>query len=63
MSLKQSTESVINETIFKEIRNALAGLAYGTVAITVHNRKITQIEVSHKKRFDDIWKIEGGGGI
>ncbi len=60
MSLK---ESIINDAIIKDIRDAVGELAYGTVIITVHNSKITQIEVSQKKRFDDIWKIEGGGGI
>jgi hypothetical protein len=63
MSLKQNSESIINDAIIKDIRDAVGELAYGTVIITVHNRKITQIEVSQKKRFDDVWKIEGGGGI
>lgn len=63
MSLKQNTENIINDAIIKDIRDAVGELAYGTVIITVHNRKITQIEVSQKKRFDDVWRIEGGGGI
>jgi hypothetical protein len=39
------------------------GLEYGTVTLKVHDRKIIQVEVAQRKRFEDIWKIEEGGGI
>ena len=54
---------IINDSIIKDISGAVEKLLYGTVVITVHNGKITQIEIAEKQRFDDVWKIEGGGGI
>ena len=63
MNSAQNTKKIINDSIIKDISDAVEKLTYGTVLITVHNRKITQIEISEKQRFDDVWKIEGGGGI
>ena len=31
--------------------------------IKVHQSKIVQIEVTQKKRYDQVWDLEGGGGI
>jgi len=36
------------------------GLDYGDVLIKVHNSRIVQIEVTQKKRFDD---VKEGSGI
>jgi hypothetical protein len=63
MSLQQKSKSIINDAIIKDIRDAVEELSFGTVTLTVHNNKITQIEITKKKRFDEVWKIEGGGGI
>ncbi|MFA6078740.1 MAG: DUF2292 domain-containing protein [Candidatus Omnitrophota bacterium] len=63
MGSVQNSKKIINDSIIKEISDAVEKLAYGTVAITVHNRKITQIEVAEKQRFDEVWKVEEGGGI
>lgn len=52
---------IINDAIIKDIYDAVGSLAYGTITIKVHNAKITQIEVTEKKRFDDLWGEEGGG--
>lgn len=62
MGLKQS-KNILNETILKEIRDAVDSLEYGSIVIKVHGKKIIQIEVTEKKRFDDVWKLEEGGGI
>jgi hypothetical protein len=62
MGLKQN-KNILNETILKEIRDAVDSLEYGSIIIKVHNKKIIQIEVTEKKRFDDVWKLEEGGGI
>jgi hypothetical protein len=63
MGLKQdSNEQAANDAIIKDIRNAIIGLDYGTVTIKVHNAKITQIEITQKKRYDD-GLVEKGGGI
>jgi len=63
MSKNQYTPSAINDEIIREISGAVKNITYGTVSITVHNSRITQIEVSEKKRFDNLWKFEKGGGI
>lgn len=63
MTLKQNSVKIINDEILKKIQDAVGGLGYGTVTITVHNKKITQVEIAEKKRFDDVWLIEKGGGI
>ncbi len=52
-----------NDAIIKDIRNAVAGLDYGTVTIKVHNSKITQIEITQKRRYEDSGIVEKGGGI
>jgi hypothetical protein len=54
MSLKQHQN--INEAI-KEIIEALDGLKYGEIKITVHNSKIVQIDKTEKTRFED---VQGG---
>ncbi len=63
MSLKQHPKNIVNDAIIKEINDAVGTLEYGAVTIKVHDRKIIQIEIAEKKRFDDIWKVEEGGGI
>lgn len=57
------TKNIVNDAIIKEISDALSSLEYGTVTIKVHDRKITQVEVAERKRFDEAWKVEEGGGI
>lgn len=63
MVLKQNSVKIINDEILKKLQDAVERLEYGTVTIIVHNKKITQIEIAEKKRFDDVWLIEKGGGI
>ena len=63
MSTKQNQRNIVNDAIIKDISAAIGTLEYGTVTIKVHETKIIQIEVTEKKRFDDIWRVEGGGGI
>jgi hypothetical protein len=60
---KDNNEFVTNDAIIRDIRNAIAGLDYGTVTIKVHNAKIAQLEITQKKRFDDGGLVEKGGGI
>ena len=63
MGFKDNTKNIINDAIVKEINDSVESLDYGTVTIKVHDKKITQIEIAERKRFDDVWKIEQGGGI
>lgn len=60
---KNNNEYSVNDTVVKEIADAIAGLDFGSVLIKVHNARIVQIEVTERKRFDDLWNVEKGGGI
>ncbi|MDD5566269.1 MAG: DUF2292 domain-containing protein [Candidatus Omnitrophica bacterium] len=59
----QKSKNIVNDAIIKDIGKTVHGLRYGSILITVHNARIVQIEVSQKNRFDDVWLLEGGGGI
>ena len=63
MEKDSQKKSIINDAIIKELNDAVRNIKYGGISITVHNSRIVQIEVSEKKRFDDVWTIEEGGGI
>jgi hypothetical protein len=63
MTVKNNSKNIVNDAIIKDIAGAVISLDYGTVAIKVHDKKIVQIEVTEKTRFDDVWRIEEGGGI
>jgi len=63
MSIHQNSKDFINDAIIRDIKESVDKLNFGTVIITVHNKKITQIEVAEKKRFDNVWMVEEGGGI
>jgi hypothetical protein len=58
-----NSETVVNETIIKDIKNMVSELDYGTVTIKVHCSKIVQVEITQKKRFDEAGLMEKGGGI
>ena len=60
MTVKIYTKNIVNDAIIKDLSAAVGNLDYGTVTVKVHDRKITQIEVAERKRFDDIWKEERG---
>lgn len=49
MSLKHATQ--VSEDIIREVRHAIEQLRYGSVEITVHDNRITQIERREKVRF------------
>lgn len=57
------TKNIVNDAIIKDIAEAVDSLEYGTVTVKVHDRKITQVEVAQRKSFQDVWKVEEGGGI
>ena len=63
MSKSTKNKNIVNDAIIKDISDAVTSLDFGTIAIKVHNSKIIQIEVTEKKRFDDVWQIGEGGGI
>jgi len=63
MEKSDQKKNIINDAIIKELSDAVHKIKYGDINITVHNSKIVQVEVSEKKRFDDVWTVEEGGGI
>ncbi|MBF0522014.1 MAG: YezD family protein [Candidatus Omnitrophica bacterium] len=63
MDIKNNSKKFLNDTIIKDISDGVESLEYGEVHIKVHNRKIVQIDIAKKTRFDDVWKLEEGGGI
>ncbi len=60
---QQFKKNIVNDAILKEISDAIHHLAFGTVTIKINHSKIVQLEVSENRRFDDVWSVEGGGGI
>jgi hypothetical protein len=60
---KGPERSIVNDAIVKDLHQVLRNLKYGTVTLKVHDSKVVQIEVSEKRRYDDVWTIEGGAGI
>lgn len=46
----QDEASLLNESNLQQIGNALRGLRYGAVEITVHNGQVVQIERKEKFR-------------
>ena len=40
-----------NSKIYKEILDSIDAISYGEVVVTVHDKKIVQIEKKEKKRF------------
>jgi hypothetical protein len=63
MSVNQNPRKIYNDSIIKEITDAIQSIEYGELNIKVHNKRITQIDVPEKKRYNDLWKVEEGGGI
>lgn len=49
MSREQSTDE-LKLNLEEAVRNALAGLRYGSVEITVHNARVVQIEREERFR-------------
>lgn len=60
---KNINEYSANDAVVKDIAAAIAGLDYGSVLIKVHNARIVQVEVTERKRYEDLWNVEKGGGI
>jgi hypothetical protein len=60
---KNQKQNIVNDAIIKNIRDAVSSLDYGIVTIKVHDSKIVQFEVTQRTRFDDVWRLEEGGGI
>jgi hypothetical protein len=60
---KQETRDVSTDAVIQELKKAIETLKYGMVAIKVHNGKITQVEITEKRRFNEPLEFEKGDGI
>jgi len=60
---KQESNDASTEAIIRGLRKDVESLRYGTITIKVHNGKITQVEITEKRRFDVPMEFEKGGGI
>ncbi|MCH7627213.1 MULTISPECIES: YezD family protein [Novosphingobium] len=47
---RNDAERHLDESI-ASVREALAGLRYGNVSLTIHEGRVVQIDVTEKKRF------------
>ncbi len=59
----QEPKEVLPEAVVRELRSAIGRLKYGTITIKVHGSKVTQIEITEKKRFDGAADFSDGEGI
>ena len=55
-------EIAVNGSIVRDIGEAVKSLGCGTITITVRESRIMQLDVTEKRRYDDVWCF-GGGGI
>jgi len=56
---------IVNDAIIKDIVEMVHGIDLGTITISVYGSRIVQVDITttQKKRFDDVWLLEDGGGI
>jgi len=53
----------LTNEVLEELVKAIRRLTYGTITLKVHNAKITQMEITEKRRFDEQPGFEKGDGI
>ena len=53
MKVVQMTQAKTNEQVLKEIALAIQSLRFGSIEITLHEGRVTQIEKREKVRFND----------
>ena len=56
---------IVNDAILKDIADKVHGIELGTITISVFDSRIVQVDITttEKRRFDDVWLLENGGGI
>ena len=57
--------NIVNDAIIKDVVEMVHGIELGTITISVYDSRIVQVDITttKKKRFDDVWMLENGGGI
>jgi len=63
MSLKITQKSIINDSIIQDLSEQVIDLKFSAIVIKVHDSKIAQVDVTERKRYEDVWFVEKGGGI
>ena len=58
MKVTQMTQAKTNEQVLKEVAAAIESLRFGSIEITLHDGRVTQIEKREKVRFADSPKTE-----
>jgi hypothetical protein len=60
-----SDKNIVNDAIIKDIADSIHAIESGTIIIVIYNSRIVQIDITttEKRRFDDVWLLENGGGI
>ncbi len=60
-----SDKNIVNDAIIKDLADKIHGIEYGTVVVSVYDSRIVQIDITRteKRRFDEVWMLEGGSGI
>lgn len=53
----------VGEIILEEIKQLINSVNYGKITIKIHAGRVTKVEVTHEKSFDDLWQLVGGDGI
>ncbi|MGD0231819.1 MAG: YezD family protein [Syntrophorhabdales bacterium] len=63
MSKGGGERNVVSDIILEEIKQSINSIDFGDILVKVHAGRVIQIEVTEKKRFNDLWELEDGGGI
>ncbi len=63
MDSNPKTARIVNDALLKDIRDAVGTLEYGVITVKVQASRIVQVDVTERKRYDDVWRLEEGGGI
>ena len=63
MSKSSNERNVISDIILEDIKRSINSIDFGNIVLKIHAGKVIQIEVTEKKRFNDLWELEDGGGI
>lgn len=61
--MRSEHEDVLADAVLRELAKAVARLKYGTISLKVHEGKVTQMDITEKKRFDESRGFEKGDGI
>jgi hypothetical protein len=63
MTDRRESRNVPADAVIREIARAVETLEFGVVTIKVHHGKITQVEITEKRRFNEALDFEKGSGI